>query len=68
MGYCFGSGLPLGTLFGHKLAKRILGAPEAETRTAFDDLLFATRFFHWGPPWFVPLVMRWYARQDRRGF
>jgi glycine/D-amino acid oxidase-like deaminating enzyme len=66
MGYCFGSGLPLGCWFGDRLARRILG--QEDSATAFDALPFETRFFHWGPPWFVPLVIRYYAWSERRGF
>jgi glycine/D-amino acid oxidase-like deaminating enzyme len=66
MGYCFGSGLPLGTLLGHKLALRILGKLGGES--AFDGRPFASRFFFWGNPWFMPLVMRYFSWADRRGF
>jgi glycine/D-amino acid oxidase-like deaminating enzyme len=66
MGYCFGSGLPLGTWLGRKLALRVLGAGDAQS--AFDDLPFSTRFFYRGRPWFLPLVMRYYEWVDRRGF
>lgn len=66
MGYCFGSGLPLGTLLGHKLALRLLGRPGGDS--VFDGAPMTTRLFHWGPPWFMPLVMAWYRRADRRGF
>ncbi len=43
--------------FGDVIARRILGAKDAAT--AFDDLAFTMRFFHWGRPWFMPLVMRY---------
>src|SRR5262249_28942800 len=66
LGYCFGSGVPVGTWLGDKVARRILGQPDAPT--PFDDLPLETKFFHWGPPWFVPLVLRWYGWRDRRGF
>jgi len=66
LGFCFGSGLPIGTWFGDVIARRILGAKDATT--AFDDLDFTTRFFYWGRPWFMPLVMRYYRWVDRRGF
>lgn len=66
LGFCFGSGLPIGTWFGDIIARRILGAKDATT--AFDDLAFTTRFFYWGRPWFMPLVMRYYRWVDRRGF
>lgn len=66
MGFCFGSGLPIGTWFGDVIARRILGARDAAT--AFDDLAFTARLFYWGNPWFMPLVMRYYRWVDRRGF
>ena len=66
MGYCFGSGLPLGTLFGDKLARRILGRPGGES--AFDGLNFQTRPYYWGRPWFMPLLMRWYRMRERSGY
>ncbi len=66
MGYCFGSGLPLGTLFGDKLARRILGRPGGES--AFDGLAFETRPYYWGRPWFMPLLMRWYRLRERQGY
>lgn len=66
LGYCFGSGLPLGTWLGHTLARRILGHRDAAT--AFDDLPLTSRPFYWGRPWFVPLVMRYWRWTDRRGF
>jgi glycine/D-amino acid oxidase-like deaminating enzyme len=66
LGFCFGSGLPIGTWFGDVIARRILGSKDATT--AFDDLAFTTRFFYWGRPWFMPLVMRYYRWVDRRGF
>jgi glycine/D-amino acid oxidase-like deaminating enzyme len=66
MGYCFGSGLPLGILFGDKLARRILGRPGGES--AFDGRNFETRAWYRGRPWFMPLLMRWYRLRERRGY
>jgi len=66
MGYCFGSGLPLGTLFGQKLARRILG--QAGGESAFDGLAFETRAWYRGRPWFMPLLMRWYRLRERAGY
>lgn len=60
-GYCF-IGVPVGTLFGLKLARRVLGRPGAES--AFDRP-FVTRAWYRGNPWFVPLAFRWMARHDR---
>ncbi|MGE4250042.1 MAG: NAD(P)/FAD-dependent oxidoreductase [Parvibaculaceae bacterium] len=66
MGYCFGSGLPLGLLFGHKTALRILGIKGGET--AFDDEAFTTRAFYRGNAWFMPLLMEYYRWRERSGF
>ena len=66
LGYCFGSGVPLGLLFGDKLARRILGRPGGES--AFDGRAFETRRWYRGRPWFMPLLMRWYRLRERRGY
>jgi glycine/D-amino acid oxidase-like deaminating enzyme len=60
-GYCF-VGVPMGTLFGRKLARRILGQPGAES--AFERP-FPTVPFYRGNAWFVPHAIRWLARHDR---
>lgn len=60
-GYCF-AGVPMGTLFGKKLAKRILGQTGGES--VFDTPI-PTKFFYTGNPWFVPAAIRWMSRQDR---
>ncbi|HYF58989.1 MAG TPA: FAD-binding oxidoreductase [Burkholderiaceae bacterium] len=60
-GYCF-VGVPMGTLFGLKLARRILGRPGGES--AFDRP-FRTMPLYRGDPWFVPLAFRWLRRHDR---
>lgn len=64
MGYC-GSGVPMGTWFGHKVAHKVLGG--AEGRTAFDDLEFQTRPFYDGDPWFMAGAVLWYKFLDRMG-
>ncbi len=61
-GYC-GSGVPMATWLGRKVALRILGEPEAET--AFDGQNFPTRPFYRGNPWFLPLVVRYHNFRDR---
>ena len=66
MGYSFGSGLPLGLLFGHKIALRILGLEGGET--AFDDEAFETRAFYRGNAWFMPLLMEYYRWREQAGF
>ena len=60
-GYCF-AGVPMGTLFGRKLAKRILGQTGGES--VFDSEP-PTTWFYRGNPWFVPYAIRWMSRQDR---
>jgi glycine/D-amino acid oxidase-like deaminating enzyme len=60
-GYCF-VGVPMGTLFGLKLARRLLGRPGGDS--AFDRPL-RTHPLYRGNPWFVPLAFRWMRRHDR---
>lgn len=60
-GYCF-AGVPMGTLFGQKIARRILGRAGGES--VFDRPL-ETRFFYRGNAWFVPHAIRWLSRGDR---
>jgi glycine/D-amino acid oxidase-like deaminating enzyme len=62
MGYNF-AGVPMGSYLGHKLALKILGAPEG--KTIYDAAPFPTMPFYRGDPWFVPLAMRWFRRRDR---
>ncbi|MFT3987547.1 NAD(P)/FAD-dependent oxidoreductase [Aestuariivirga sp.] len=61
VGYCF-AGVPMGTLFGRKLARRILGQPGGES--AFDRPMPSTPLY-WGNPWFVPYAINWMSRKDR---
>lgn len=60
-GYCF-AGVPMGTFFGIKLARRILGKEGGDS--AFDTPP-ETRFFYRGNAWFVPCAIRWLSRGDR---
>lgn len=60
-GYCF-IGVPMGTLFGRKIARRILGSEGGDS--AFDRPPPAMPFYR-GNPWFVPLAIRWMSRHDR---
>ena len=64
LGYCF-AGIPMGTYLGHKMALRILGAPDAAT--IFDDRSFPTKWWYHGQPWFLPAYMARYNWLDRRG-
>ncbi len=61
VGYCF-AGVPMGTLFGQKLARRILGRKGGES--AFDRPMPANPLY-WGNPWFVPYAINWMSRGDR---
>jgi glycine/D-amino acid oxidase-like deaminating enzyme len=61
VGYCF-AGVPMGTLFGRKLARRILGLEGG--KSAFDRPMPAIPLYN-GNPWFVPAAIRWMSRHDR---
>jgi glycine/D-amino acid oxidase-like deaminating enzyme len=63
LGYCF-AGVPMGTHFGIKLARRILGQGDAQS--VFWQRPFKAIPLYWGNPWFVPYAMRWYSRKDWR--
>jgi glycine/D-amino acid oxidase-like deaminating enzyme len=63
LGYNF-AGVPMGTHFGAKLAALVLEKPEG--RSAFAETSFPTLPFYSGNPWFLPLAMRWFDRQDRK--
>ncbi len=58
-----GTGVPMGTHLGRKIALRLLGSPEG--RAAYDDLPFPTRPTYDGNPWFVPWIARWWKFRDR---
>lgn len=60
-GYSF-AGVPMGTLFGKKLARRILGQKGGES--AFDTPP-PTTFWYRGNAWFVPYALKWMSRNDR---
>ena len=53
MGYS-GSGNSMAPYLGHKAALLILGDPEGET--VFTRSGFPTRWWHRGPPWFLPFA------------
>ena len=61
VGYCF-AGVPMGTLFGQKLASRLLGRKGGES--AFDRPL-PSNALYWGNPWFVPYGINWMSRHDK---
>lgn len=60
-GYCC-AGVPMGTLFGIKLARRILGEKGGDS--VFDRPA-ETKVFYRGNAWFVPYAIRWMSRGDR---
>ncbi len=60
-----GSGLPLGTYIGNRIALRLLG--EEAGRTAFDDQPFRVTPSIFGYPWFMPVLTTWARWQDKRG-
>lgn len=60
-GYCF-AGVPMGTLFGQKIARRILGQEGWES--VFDTEPPA-KFGYRGNAWFVPHALKWMSRNDR---
>ena len=62
MGYC-GTGVAMASWLGHKVALKVLGAPEGAT--AFDDLAFQTRPFYRGTPWFLAGAVLYYRLRDR---
>jgi glycine/D-amino acid oxidase-like deaminating enzyme len=59
---CCGTGVPMGTYLGNRIALQILGS--AEGRTAFDGRSFPTIPFYSGDPWFLPSLVRYYALRD----
>ncbi|MGD9508482.1 MAG: NAD(P)/FAD-dependent oxidoreductase [Geminicoccaceae bacterium] len=67
MGYNF-AGVPIGTHFGVKLARRILA--QAGSRSVFERAAFRGnplyRGSSGGSPWFVPLAMRFFDWRDAR--
>ncbi|MHB1216620.1 MAG: NAD(P)/FAD-dependent oxidoreductase [Alphaproteobacteria bacterium] len=64
---CCGTGIPMGSYLGHKLALRLLGKA-GESKTAFDERPFPTARFYDGDPWFLPAVMRYYNFRDSLPF
>jgi glycine/D-amino acid oxidase-like deaminating enzyme len=63
---CCGTGIPLGTYLGHKLALRVMDKPGGET--AFDGRAFPTVPLYTGNPWFLPTFVRYYAVRDALPF
>ena len=59
---CCGTGVPMGTYLGNKIALQVLGS--AEGKTAFDGRGFPTVPLYTGDPWFLPGLVRYYAARD----
>jgi len=64
MGYC-GQGVPLAPYFGMKIGRRMAGTPDADT--ALDGLVFPTRPYYFGRPWFLAPAVWAYRMLDRLG-
>ena len=62
---CNGSGLPMGTYMGHKLALKLLG--DSDATTPFDNRPFRRSPSVFGYPWFWPAMTAWARWQDARG-
>lgn len=59
---CCGTGVPMSTYLGHKVALKILGEPDAAT--VFDRPLPAMPFWRTSP-YLIPIGVRLYALSDR---
>ena len=64
MGYC-GQGVPLAPYFGMKIGRRMAGMREADT--ALDGLVFPTRPYYFGTPWFLAPAVWANQMLDRLG-
>jgi len=62
LGYNF-AGVPMGSYFGLRIAQEILGG--VTERSVFTRAPLKTLPFYGGSPWFVPLIMRYFAWRDR---
>lgn len=59
-----GSGNTMAPYLGHKAALSMLGSADGETAYAKTD--FPTRFWHFGPPWFLPFADAKFRMLDLR--
>ena len=59
---CCGTGVPMGTYLGSRIALQIMSSPEGAT--AFDGRGFPTVPLYSGDPWFLPGLVRYYALRD----
>ena len=59
---CQGSGVAMQTWMGTQSARTML---KGNSESAFADLEFPSMTGYSGNPWFLPLVLQWYAMRDR---
>lgn len=59
--YC-GSGVGMSSYLGMRLGQKVLGLPEG--KTAFDNVLYQTRPFYTGKPWFLAPSVAYYRMRD----
>jgi glycine/D-amino acid oxidase-like deaminating enzyme len=63
LGYNF-AGVPMGSYFGLRIAQEIIGG--VTERSVFAQAPLKSLPLYGGSPWFVPMVMRYFAWRDRR--
>ena len=66
LGYCGNAGVSRGTYFGHKIALKVLGDPDAGT--AFDELVFPDFPVQPVAEAVVPVVEAWMSLRDKLNF
>ena len=64
LGYC-GQGVPHAIYYGRKAGLRMVDAPEGDC--ALANLVFPSRPYYTGWPWFLPAAVRFYRLCDRLG-
>ena len=62
LGYC-GQGVPHAIYYGRKAGLRMIDAPEGDC--ALANLIFPSRPYYTGWPWFLPAAVRFYRMCDR---
>ncbi len=63
MGYC-GSGVSMAGYLGMRVGQKVLARGQGQT--GFDDVVFATRPFYGGNPWFLSPMVAYYRWCDGR--
>ena len=64
MGYC-GSGVSLASYFGRRIGEKVLGRKEG--KSSLEEVIFRTRPFYFGDPWFLAPSVLAYQIRDRIG-